>query len=146
MSIVIRPATISDSDAIAELFRHTRKTSLPFLPILHSAQEDRDFVRKKLFSDCEIWVAEETNIFGFIAFREDWIDHLYIHPGHQRRGIGRALCEIAQSKYSRLSLWLFTKNSNAAKFYESLGFAKIEETDGMGNEEKEPDALYRWTQ
>jgi hypothetical protein len=30
-------------------------------------------------------------------------------------------------------------------FYERHGFMAIEFTDGSGNEEKEPDVLYRWT-
>jgi hypothetical protein len=30
----------------------------------------------------------------------------------------------------------------ARRFYEARGFALIQETDGTGNEEKEPDALY----
>jgi len=32
-----------------------------------------------------------------------------------------------------------------ARFYEARGFALVRETDGSGNEEKEPDALYLWT-
>ena len=90
-------------------------------------------------------MADENNILGFVAFREAWIDHLYIHPGHHRRGYGRALCDVAKGKYSPLSLWLFKKNTNAAVFYKSLGFKKIQETDGSANEENEPDALFRWT-
>ena len=32
----------------------------------------------------------------------------------------------------------------ARRFYDKHGFALIKETDGSGNEEKEPDALYTW--
>ena len=32
-----------------------------------------------------------------------------------------------------------------SRFYEARGFALVRETDGSGNEEREPDALYLWT-
>jgi hypothetical protein len=43
-----------------------------------------------------------------------------------------------------LHLWTFQRNAQARRFYEARGFALVEETDGAGNEEKEPDALYLW--
>jgi hypothetical protein len=39
----------------------------------------------------------------------------------------------------------FSANRRARRFYEARGFALVRETDGAGNEEKGPDALYRWT-
>jgi len=82
---------------------------------------------------------------GFIAFREGWIDQLYVLPGAQGRGIGTSLLEIAQHAFDHLQLWTFQRNANARRFYQARGFALLRETDGSGNEEKEPDALYRWT-
>ena len=38
----------------------------------------------------------------------------------------------------------FQKNIAARRFYERNGFVVIEETDGAGNEEREPDVLYEW--
>jgi len=81
---------------------------------------------------------------GIIAFREGWIDQLYVLPSAQGRGIGTALLDIAKSTFSPLELWTFQRNTQARRFYETRGFVLIMETDGSGNEEKEPDALYRW--
>ena len=44
-----------------------------------------------------------------------------------------------------LHLWTFQRNAQARRFYEARSFALVKETDGAGNEEKEPDALYLWT-
>lgn len=43
-----------------------------------------------------------------------------------------------------LQLWAFQRNLRAIKFYERHGFRLVRETDGSGNEEREPDALYAW--
>jgi GNAT superfamily N-acetyltransferase len=80
-----------------------------------------------------------------LAFREDWIDQLYVLPKAQGRGVGRELLQVAQRSFDRLHLWTFQRNVRARRFYEARGFALVQETDGARNEEREPDALYLWT-
>ena len=83
---------------------------------------------------------------GFAAVVGDWLEHLYVHPGDQGRGVGRALLEDAQhASTGRLSLHVFTRNERARRFYEAAGFALTGESDGHGNEEQEPDCTYTWT-
>jgi len=82
---------------------------------------------------------------GMLAFRADWIDQLYVLPEAQERGAGTELLQVAQRRFDRLHLWTFQRNVRARRFYEARGFALVQETDGAGNEEKEPDALYHWT-
>ena len=48
-------------------------------------------------------------------------------------------------RFSSLNAWTFQRNTAARNFYESRGFAKIRETDGADNAEKEPDILYFWS-
>jgi hypothetical protein len=43
-----------------------------------------------------------------------------------------------------LRLWVFQQNAGARAFYERRGFKLVRFTDGAGNEEHEPDALYEW--
>jgi GNAT superfamily N-acetyltransferase len=80
-----------------------------------------------------------------IAFRKDWIDQLYVLPDAQRRGTGTELLQVAKTSFDCLQLWTFQRNVRARRFYESRGFALVQETDGTRNEEKEPDARYLWT-
>jgi putative acetyltransferase len=82
---------------------------------------------------------------GFIAFREDWIDHLYVLPESQGQSVGSALLEQARSIFPRLFLWTFQRNRQARDFYASKGFVLVRETDGLDNNEHEPDALYTWS-
>ena len=39
---------------------------------------------------------------------------------------------------------VFQKNMPAIRFYSRRGFHLVELSDGSGNEEREPDAVYQW--
>lgn len=141
-SVTIRRAAAGDIEAVARLFRAVRHAHLPYLPDLHTPEEDLWFFRNRVFVACEVWIAGAPD--GFIAFREGWVDHLYIGTAHQRRGLGSALLAQAKRTHAQLRLWAFQKNATAIHFYLARGFREIERTDGSGNEEREPDALFEW--
>lgn len=142
---IVRRARAGESDAVAALFRLSKEAALPYLPHLHTPEEDRTFFRERVFESCEVWVAERDGVLaGFIAYREGWIDQLYVHPAHHRTGIGAALLRKAMSGAESLQLWTFQRNESARAFYEAHGFTCLKTTDGSNNEEREPDALYSW--
>ena len=89
--------------------------------------------------------ADDAVLAALVAFREGWIDQLYVLPAYQGRGVGTDLLRVAQKSSARLQLWTFQRNVRARRFYEARSFALVRETDGARNDEKEPDALYRWT-
>jgi len=43
-----------------------------------------------------------------------------------------------------LELWVFQRNEGARRLYERCGFRLVRLTNGAGNMESEPDALYEW--
>ena len=132
-------------DHAAVVHRVTFDDRLPCLADLHTSEEDRSHFPEHVFQKCEVWAAlDNTRLIGIIAFREGWIDHLYILPSAQGHGVGTALLDLAKSAFSPLHLWTFQRNTQARRFYETRGFVLIKETDGSRNEEKEADALYRW--
>ncbi|MEJ0074726.1 MAG: GNAT family N-acetyltransferase [Alphaproteobacteria bacterium] len=130
---------------MATLFRAVQRACLPYLPDLHTAEEDIGFFRDHVFVECEVWVAQGDAIDGFIAFRPGWVDHLYVRPDCQRRGLGKVLLAVAMKNNASLRLWVFQRNTPAIRFYGSRGFREIERTDGSRNEEREPDVLMEWT-
>src|SRR3954462_9003542 len=141
----IRRAEAYDAAAVARLFRSVRRACLPYLPDLHTAEEDLGFFRDRVFAECELWVAQAEAIDGFVAFRTGWCDHLYIRPECQRHGLGKALLAGAMENNTSLRLWAFQRNTAAVCFYRANGFREIERTDGSRNEEREPDILMVWT-
>lgn len=146
MAIRLRRAVFCDMDAVARLHRHVRSTCLPYLPDLHSPEEDLTFFYEEVFPRSAIWLGESGDeLAGFAAVREDWLDHLYVAPSWHGLGLGSSLLHLAKRGRQRLDLWVFQRNEQARRFYEHRGFRFVELTDGAGNEERMPDVRYRWT-
>ena|SRR5215510_1774144 len=82
---------------------------------------------------------------ALLPFRDGWIDQLYVLPSAQGRGVGSRLLGVAQREFDQLLVWTFQRNILARRFYTARGFQLVRETAGVRNEEKQPDALYRWT-
>ena len=143
MYMEIRILAADHADEVAQVHRTSFDDRLPWLAGLHTPEEDRDFFRERVFHDCRVFGAfDGDRLVGFIAFRQGWIDQLYVLPAAQGRGAGTALLAAARAEIPELSLWTFQKNVVARRFYERNGFVAVEETDGRGNEEKEPDVRY----
>ena len=143
--MLIRLAGSDDIDTIADVFLASF-AGLTFLPKLHTDTETRDWIRAEMAPGHEVWVAEEEGeIVGFAALSGDLLGHLYVHPDAQNRGVGTALLGLVKAERpSGFRLWTFQRNQGARRFYERNGLDVVELTDGSGNEEKEPDALYEW--
>ena len=144
--MILRPATLADAPAIAVILGTCFRVSLPFLPQIHTAEQDLAYVSGKLMAEDSVWVAEiEGVVVGYIAFRDDWIDHLYVFPDRQGQGIGPVLLAKAMEDGRPKQLWAFQQNTRARRFYEARGFRVVEFTEGEGNDEKTPDVRYLWT-
>ena len=141
----LRRATLDDMPALARLYRRTVEISLPFLPRLHTPEEDAWWFSERLYPANQVWLADGLEgPEGYIAFRSDFIEHLFIRPESQGVRLGVALLDKAKAETVELSLWTFQQNLRARRFYERHGFVAVKETDGQDNEEKLPDVLYRW--
>ena len=141
----IRRAVPGDAEAAAAVFTEARRgagAAIP--PAIHTSEEDRWFVREVLIAQHETWVAVDgIEIVGIMALRDDWIDQLYVAPTAQGLGIGSRFVELAkQQRPGGLQLWTFESNVPAQHFYERLGFAVKERTDGANNEERAPEIRY----
>ena len=145
-ALSIRQLELADMDAAARVHRKSFDHVLPWLTGLHTPEEDRWFYRERMFTTCALWGAFDRDAMtGVIAFHDDWIEQLYVLPEAQGRGAGTELLDVAKRASERLQLWTFQRNVQARSFYQARGFVLVEQTDGAGNEEKEPDARYLWT-
>jgi ribosomal protein S18 acetylase RimI-like enzyme len=115
MSLNIRLYLKEDFDPVTRAWRRALEDNFPeFMRTKgHTPEEDRVYFRETILVRNRVWVAEwDGQVCGFMAIQGSFIDHLYIDPGFQRRGIGKALLEQAR-RLSPESLYLYTFQSNA---------------------------------
>ena len=143
---VIRSARSDDAEVIADVHHDSRREAMPWLPVLHSREEAIIYFVGHVLVHEEVLVAEvNEQVVGFIALEGDHVDHLYIAPLFQGRGIGDKLLAMAKGlRPSGLTLWTFQRKARARRFYEARGFVASEFNEGSRNEEREPDVLYAW--
>lgn len=147
MSILIRPYQPEDFDAITLLWRQTREDAFPEFQRNkgHTFSEDRAYFRDVILINNQVWVAEAGgNVAGFIAINGSFIDHLFVAPAFQRRGIGHVFLEHARKlSPDFLRLYTFQFNQSGRTFYEKNGFRAIK--FGISPPpESEPDVEYYW--
>jgi GNAT superfamily N-acetyltransferase len=141
----ISEALITELGAIASIHRLARQAAMPWLPDIHTPDEDRFYFERTVFKENTLLVARNGGrVLGFAAYKEAWLNQLYVSPEHWRLGIGGRLLEAAQKTSKSLQLWTFQRNTTARWFYAARGFSECEQTDGRGNEEKEPDVRMVW--
>jgi hypothetical protein len=69
--VTLRPATSDDAPALAVILRTCFRVSLPFLPELHTADEDLAYMAARLATPDPVWVADVDGApAGFITLRD----------------------------------------------------------------------------
>jgi putative acetyltransferase len=134
--MIYRLLTQSDAVAAANLHRIAGALIPGYDTTLHTEEEYHILYRDRVMIDGPVWGAFEGAVLrGHIALLSGWIDHLYVDPEYNGKGIGSALVSIAQSC---LRLYMFQANVRARSFYERHGFIIEKLTNGDRNEEKMP--------
>jgi len=144
------PRLYKDDDftLLVVLWRIAREKSTPDFQRRkgHFFYEDVAYFRENILVENTVWVVddEQDRPVAFMAIKDDFIDHLYVHPDHWRKGIGGELIRFAQT-LSPQHLWLYTlqDNVNARAFYEKKGFV-VTKLGISPSPENEPDVKYEW--
>lgn len=146
--VLVRQARPDEAGAVADVLIASRRAAYPEVPAsVHADGETRTWVRDHLMPVASVWVgsAADDRLVAVLALRDGWVDQLYVLAEWSGQGIGSRLLEEAkQQSPAGLQLWTFVSNVPARGFYERHGFVVAEQTDGSGNEEREPDLRMVW--
>jgi GNAT superfamily N-acetyltransferase len=144
--VVLRRAVGSDAHAAADVWLRSFAAALPTIRRPHSDEEVRVYFRDVVVPSLETWVAvADRQVVGLLVLDGSTISQLYLDPLWRGRGLGGRLVALAKRRRpAGLELWTFQVNGPAQRFYARHGFVAVEQTDGSGNEEREPDVRYMW--
>lgn len=143
----VRRARAEEAGEIAGVWLRSRAASVPGIPPpVHTEDEVRAWFEEVVLPKREVWVADDDGAaVALLVLENEWIDQLYVEPGHTGRGIGGRLMAVAKrQRPSALRLWTFEANVRARHFYERHGFVASGSTAG-DNEERAPDVRYEWS-
>jgi ribosomal protein S18 acetylase RimI-like enzyme len=142
MPAVIRLATPADADAIVAVFCSSKRPSMPWLEETYAPAEVGSYIADVLLKTTTVWVAlQRGEIVGYAALHDGVLEQLFVAADFQQQGIGGQLLDAArQSAGTRMSLYVFTENQAARRFYERHGFISTDDFDAEG----ELDMRYEW--
>ena len=125
--MLIRKYRDSDLDALLSSWEKASRLAHPFLTDEYFQQERKNIPEIHL-PNAETWVVETSNeVVGFIALIGNEVGAIFVHPGMQGKGAGKALMDKAQELHENLEVEVFSKNSIGRRFYSKYGFVLIEE-------------------
>jgi len=126
----VRAACEAELGEVIRLWIAAKRVAYPYLPLEQSYTEadNRAFFLAHIAPRCELFVdtAPDGGLRGFLALEGDYVDRLYVHPDHQRRGVGTALLARARERSpGGLRLHTHQQNRQARAFYEKHGFRAV---------------------
>lgn len=144
--VQILEAQRDDASEIADIHMSARYEAMPYLNSPYTRDETRAWFTRTVGDLAGAWwiARSDEHIVGYMSVFGEYLDHLYVKSGVQRRRIGLTLLTKAKAlSPQRLELRAFQRNVNARAFYEAQGFLITGFTDGE-NDENEPDVKYVW--
>ncbi len=144
--VVLRRAGRADALGAADVWLRSFGAALPSVRRAHDDTEVRAWFSHVVVPQLETWVAVvESGVVGLLVLDGGELEQLYLDPSWRGRGLGDRFIALAkQRRPDGLALWTFQVNEAARRFYERHGFIEAERTDGLRNEEREPDIRYVW--
>ncbi|MGR3760691.1 GNAT family N-acetyltransferase [Roseobacteraceae bacterium NS-SX3] len=123
---MIRPYRVSDKDTVLSIWREANALAHPFLSPELTGQAEA-MIRDTFLDMAETWLAcPGGQPAGFIALLGQEVGGLFVRPGWQGRGLGRALMDHATARHGALELDVFAENAAARRFYRRYGFRETE--------------------
>jgi putative acetyltransferase len=125
---MMRPYQPGDQPDVLDVWYRASSIAHPYLSADFLAWERAEL------GDHWLEVADTTvyesagRVVGFISLIGNEVGGIFVDPGHQGLGVGRALMEHAEGTRPFLELTVFAANTAARRFYDRYGFEPVAET------------------
>lgn len=129
---VIRPYAPRDLDEVLGVWQASASLVYSFWPPERFQRERLEIAGTHLEAAETHVFEQDGRVIGFISMLDDEVGGLFVAPGSQAQGVGRALLDHVRASRDRLELEVFEKNHAARGFYRAYGF---EEVDSRVDEE-----------
>lgn len=124
---MIRKYRDQDLDDLFAAWASATEIAHPFLTQEFLALEREDIPNLYL-PNAETWVFDDGGrVVGFLALIGNEVGAIFVHPSHQRHGVGRQLMDKARELRGELVVEVFKANSIGRAFYAKFGFEIIAE-------------------
>ena len=122
---MIRPYSEVDLDDLLDAWYQASLVAHSFLTDEFLTNERREIVDRWL-PVAETTVYEhQGKVVGFISMLGNEVGAIFVHPHHQRLGIGRALMDHVRESRPYLELGVFEDNEVGRRFYNDYGFEMV---------------------
>lgn len=120
---MIHPLKIDQLDDVMQIWLETNLSAHHFIPATYW-QDNVGLVRELLpQADVFVYQDETERIKGFVGVVEqNYIAGIFVADDYQSQGVGQALLDYCKSRYSLLTLDVYSKNEKAIRFYHKNGF------------------------
>jgi putative acetyltransferase len=124
---MIRQYEVQDLDDLLTAWAAASEIAHPFLTKEFLASE-RENIPNLYIPNAETWVYEDDmRVVGFVALIGNEVGAIFVHPSHQRNGVGKKLMDKAKDIREELEVEVFVKNAIGRAFYAKYGFTPINE-------------------
>ena len=124
---MIRQYIDTDLDDLLTAWESASEIAHPFLTPEFVASE-RNNIPNLYLPNAETWVYDDgERVVGFIALIGDEVGAIFVHPDHQRTGVGQQLMDKARSLRETLEVEVFVANAIGRAFYARYGFEPVEQ-------------------
>lgn len=124
---MIRKYQDRDLDDLLDAWASASEFAHPFLTQDFLALE-RENIPNLYLPNAETWVFEdEGRVVGFVALLGNEVGAIFVHPSHQRRGVGQQLMDKARELRGELIVEVFKANTIGRAFYAKYGFEIVAE-------------------
>ena len=95
----LRRAARTDAALIAAIFASSRRAAMPYLPVLHAESEVLQWIKDVVLRNSLVTLAVsgDRQAGGFASVRNGVLEHLYVSPQLQGRGLG-TFCSRRRNK------------------------------------------------